>query len=116
MGQGGRRHGCRGHHRLCTGEATGASGPNGGGARLACRAAPGFLPTWPLPPVCPPSLQTELGDLIHAELPEVGSAIVAGEQFGVVESVKVRKRGGEASRRCGEAPRTTRVAAGNACV
>ncbi|KAL4458719.1 hypothetical protein ABPG75_013584 [Micractinium tetrahymenae] len=32
--------------------------------------------------------QAELGDLVHVELPEVGSSIAAGDAFGVVESVK----------------------------
>ncbi|MBW3563226.1 MAG: glycine cleavage system protein GcvH [Acidobacteria bacterium] len=32
--------------------------------------------------------QKELGDVIFVELPEVGSAVTAGEQFGSIESVK----------------------------
>ncbi len=32
--------------------------------------------------------QSQLGDVVFLELPEVGSAIKAGEQFGTVESVK----------------------------
>jgi glycine cleavage system H protein len=32
--------------------------------------------------------QDELGDLVYVETPEVGSKITAGEQAGVVESVK----------------------------
>ena len=32
--------------------------------------------------------QGELGDVVYLELPEVGSAIVQGESFGVIESVK----------------------------
>ncbi|KAL4426704.1 hypothetical protein ABPG77_004760 [Micractinium sp. CCAP 211/92] len=32
--------------------------------------------------------QAELGDLVHIELPDVGSTVTAGEEFGVVESVK----------------------------
>ena len=32
--------------------------------------------------------QAELGDVVYLELPEVGSAIVQGESFGVIESVK----------------------------
>ncbi|MDO7468288.1 glycine cleavage system protein GcvH [Acinetobacter baumannii] len=32
--------------------------------------------------------QDELGDLVYVETPEVGSQITAGEQAGVVESVK----------------------------
>jgi len=32
--------------------------------------------------------QSELGDIVYAELPAVGTAIVAGEEFGTVESVK----------------------------
>ena len=32
--------------------------------------------------------QGELGDVVYVELPEVGSAIVQGESFGVIESVK----------------------------
>ena len=32
--------------------------------------------------------QAELGDIVYVELPQVGSAVVAGESFGTVESVK----------------------------
>ncbi|EMM2548876.1 TPA: glycine cleavage system protein GcvH [Acinetobacter baumannii] len=32
--------------------------------------------------------QDELGDLVYVETPEVGSQVIAGEQAGVVESVK----------------------------
>lgn len=32
--------------------------------------------------------QGELGDVVYLELPEVGSEIVQGEPFGVIESVK----------------------------
>ncbi|KAK9809863.1 hypothetical protein WJX72_000556 [[Myrmecia] bisecta] len=32
--------------------------------------------------------QTELGDVVYVELPEVGSEVTGGETFGVVESVK----------------------------
>ena len=32
--------------------------------------------------------QSELGDIVYVTLPEVGSVIVAGEEFGSVESVK----------------------------
>jgi glycine cleavage system H protein len=32
--------------------------------------------------------QEELGDIVYVELPKVGTAIVAGESFGTVESVK----------------------------
>ncbi len=32
--------------------------------------------------------QGELGDVVYLELPEAGSAIVQGESFGVIESVK----------------------------
>jgi glycine cleavage system H protein len=32
--------------------------------------------------------QAELGDIVYVELPQVGSAVVAGEAFGTVESVK----------------------------
>ncbi|MFV5374006.1 glycine cleavage system protein GcvH [Acinetobacter calcoaceticus] len=32
--------------------------------------------------------QDELGDLVYVEIPEVGSQVTAGEQAGVVESVK----------------------------
>ncbi|KAL3159795.1 hypothetical protein ABBQ38_010200 [Trebouxia sp. C0009 RCD-2024] len=32
--------------------------------------------------------QAELGDIVYVELPEVGSEVKQGEQFGVVESVK----------------------------
>lgn len=51
------------------------------------------LPAWQLgSPVAICSRQAELGDLVHTELPEVGSSIAAGDPFGVVESVKVRQR------------------------
>ena len=32
--------------------------------------------------------QSELGDVVYVELPEVGSQVTKGEAFGVVESVK----------------------------
>ena len=32
--------------------------------------------------------QSELGDIVYIELPAVGSPVVAGEEFGTVESVK----------------------------
>lgn len=32
--------------------------------------------------------QDQLGDIVYVELPEVGSAVVAGEVCGVIESVK----------------------------
>lgn len=32
--------------------------------------------------------QAELGDIVYVELPEVGSEVKQGEQFGVIESVK----------------------------
>ena len=32
--------------------------------------------------------QGELGDIVYVELPQIGAAIVAGEPFGTVESVK----------------------------
>ena len=35
-------------------------------------------------------LQSELGDVVYVELPEVGSTVTKKETFGVVESVKVR--------------------------
>lgn len=51
---------------------------------------PSHTPTTrPLPP-CP---QSELGDVVYVELPEVGSEVTAGQTFGVVESVKVRQGG-----------------------
>ena len=34
-------------------------------------------------------LQSELGDVVYVELPEVGKSVKAGATFGVVESVKV---------------------------
>lgn len=34
-------------------------------------------------------VQAELGDIVYVELPEVGSEVRKGEQFGVIESVKV---------------------------
>jgi hypothetical protein len=44
--------------------------------------------TPPAPPLPP---QAELGDVVYVELPPVGETITAGETFGVVESVKVRR-------------------------
>ena len=35
-------------------------------------------------------LQSELGDVVYVELPEIGKEVKAGATFGVVESVKVR--------------------------
>ncbi len=32
--------------------------------------------------------QGELGDIVYVELPQIGAALVAGEPFGTVESVK----------------------------
>jgi len=32
--------------------------------------------------------QDELGDVVYVELPEVGDEVTAGEEFGVVESIK----------------------------
>jgi glycine cleavage system H protein len=32
--------------------------------------------------------QSELGDIVYVELPSAGSQVVAGEEFGTVESVK----------------------------
>ena len=34
--------------------------------------------------------QSELGDVVYVELPEIGKEVKAGATFGVVESVKVR--------------------------
>lgn len=39
---------------------------------------------------CNCGAQSELGDIVYVELPEVGSEVTQGENFGVVESVKVR--------------------------
>lgn len=41
-----------------------------------------------LPPPFSPFFQSELGDVVYVELPEVGSEVSAGETYGVVESVK----------------------------
>ena len=35
-------------------------------------------------------MQAELGDIVYVELPEAGSEVEKGNNFGVVESVKVR--------------------------
>ena len=35
-------------------------------------------------------MQAELGDVVYVELPEVGTEVEQGNNFGVVESVKVR--------------------------
>ena len=37
-------------------------------------------------------MQSELGDVVYVELPEVGSSVSKGETFGVVESVKVNDK------------------------
>ena len=37
-----------------------------------------------------PHAQSELGDVVYVELPDIGKKVKAGETFGVVESVKVR--------------------------
>ena len=37
----------------------------------------------------PPRSQSEMGDVVYVELPEVGAQIKKDETFGVVESVKV---------------------------
>ena len=34
-------------------------------------------------------MQAELGDIVYVELPEAGSEVEKGANFGVVESVKV---------------------------
>lgn len=60
------------------------AGPPGCAARQ-----PSHTPTTRPPASCP---QSELGDVVYVELPEVGSEVTAGETFGVVESVKVRWR------------------------
>ena len=67
------------------------------GARRADRRAPTADPPTtkktrtnllPSPPPLPPLSQSELGDVVYVELPEVGSEVAAGETYGVVESVK----------------------------
>ena len=55
--------------------------------------SPSPLPTLP-PPTPTPTPQSELGDVVYVELPEVGSTVTKGETFGVVESVKVGRRFG----------------------
>jgi hypothetical protein len=45
--------------------------------------------------------QSELGDVVYVELPEVGATVTKGETFGVVESVKVGGRMGGAAARQG---------------
>jgi len=35
------------------------------------------------------NMQAELGDIVYVELPEAGSEVEKGSNFGVVESVKV---------------------------
>lgn len=64
--------------------------------RCATRAARHHrtpAPASPLPPSrTPPLVQSELGDVVYVELPEVGSDVTKGETFGVVESVKVSPR------------------------
>jgi len=41
------------------------------------------------PPALRRTPQSELGDVVYVELPEVGSTVTKGETYGVVESVKV---------------------------
>ena len=38
----------------------------------------------------PAAAQSELGDVVYVELPQVGATLTAGKTFGVVESVKAR--------------------------
>ena len=40
---------------------------------------------------CSLRLQSEMGDVVYVELPEVGSQLKMKEPFGVVESVKARR-------------------------
>ena len=63
-------------------------GPDHAAAHLASRP-PRASPPRPRPSS---SLQSELGDVVYVELPEVGSEVKKGETFGVVESVKVSPR------------------------
>lgn len=47
-------------------------------------------------------VQSELGDVVYVELPEVGSEVKQGETFGVVESVKVMKELRNFLKTCGD--------------
>ena len=44
--------------------------------------------------------QDALGDLVYVEAPEVGQKVIAGEQAGVVESVKTASDDGNKPRKC----------------
>lgn len=50
------------------------------------RWSSGVLRALPTPTLRP---QSELGDVVYVELPEVGATVTKGETYGVVESVKV---------------------------
>lgn len=50
--------------------------------------------------------QSELGDIVFVELPDVGDAVKKGEQFGVVESVKVSEMGARGRARRARATRS----------
>lgn len=54
-----------------------------------CLSVPGGTgaPKAPPPPI---SIQSELGDVVYVEVPEVGASLSKGANLGVVESVKVR--------------------------
>lgn len=41
-----------------------------------------------------PPLQSELGDVVYVEVPEVGTKLEKGSAFGVLESVKASGLGG----------------------
>lgn len=53
------------------------------------------LPPQPPHPTLLPNaaLQSELGDVVYAEMPEVGASFSAGDRMAIVESVKVRTAG-----------------------
>lgn len=49
---------------------------------------PSPLPQTPDSAAC---VQSELGDVVYAEMPEVGASFSAGDRMAIVESVKVRQ-------------------------
>ena len=109
MGQDRRRHGHGRDHRLRPGEEKNGFSPEIrrerernkllGSERASERESDQPLafssPASPTSPNCfsfkkkqKNSQQSELGDVVYVELPEVGAEVSAGETYGVVESVK----------------------------
>ena len=81
MGKGRRRHSDSRHLRLCSGSFRSFREQS---LDTLLRSLNGIdVPT------CSIRAQAELGDIVYVELPDVGSEVKQGEQFGVIESVKV---------------------------